>query len=274
MNQTYLHERTKRDFLNFSILRHTRCDGYLVTMKHSGTHWLRFMISLALAKTHDLPTPESVECQDYTYMPQAKSTYRHIPRIVASHQIPSPILTVPLIQHMFPIPDCVLLVRDPRLSLVACYHKHKHEHSLSFSEFLRVRRDLLLKHTGKRKFVNDIWWLSRFINSWSRLMEQQPSKIELIRYESLRADPRANLIKVLNKFSIPTPPEDVLDWCIQQSSKENMAIKEEKNSQIRVVRKDEENPLAIFSSEDKEFFLQSFERNCRSSFGYDLHSGW
>lgn len=243
-------------------------------MKHSGTHWLRYLLSLAISKMYDLPIPQSIECEDYICMPQSKSRHPDIPRVVASHQIPSPILVLPLIRKLFTYPNCVLLVRDPRLSLVACYHKHKHEHGLSFSDFLRVRQDLLVKQTGKRKFVNDIWWLIRFMNSWARMMELHNSKITLIRYESLRENTLDNLTDALERLALPIPSVDILNWCIEQSSKANMAKNENQDSLRRVVREDELNPLSIFSIEDKEFFIQAFERNCRSSLGYDLYSGW
>ncbi|HEX5790643.1 MAG TPA: sulfotransferase domain-containing protein [Luteolibacter sp.] len=274
MSPAYLYERAKRDLCNLSMIRHTKCDGYIVTMKHSGTHWLRYLVSLVMSKAYSLPTPENVECQDYTYMPQARSKYPHIPRIVASHQIPSPLFTLPLIRDSFTFPDCLLLVRDPRHSLVACYHKHKHEHNLAFADFLRVRQDLLFKATGKRKFVNDIWWLSRFLNSWSVLLEQHPDKITLLRYEDLRSRTRDNLIVALKGLNLPVPDNEVLDWCIAESSKEKMAQKEDTARSFKVVRQDDSNPLSIFSADDKRFFLETFERNCRSSLGYDLHSGW
>lgn len=274
MSPAYLYERAKRDLCNLSMIRHTKCDGYIVTMKHSGTHWLRYLVSLVMSKAYNLPTPENVECQDYTYMPQAQSKYPHIPRIVASHQIPSPLFTLPLIRDSFTFPDCLLLVRDPRLSLVACYHKHKHEHRLSFTDFLHVRQDLLFKATGKRKFVNDIWWMCRFLNSWSVLLEQHPDKIALLRYEDLRKNTRDNLIAALEGLKLPVPDNEVLDWAIAESSKEKMAQREDTSRDFKVVRQDDANPLAIFTAEDKRFFLETFGRNCRSSLGYDLHSGW
>lgn len=274
MDSAYLYERTKRDLFNFSMARHTDCQGYIVSMKHSGTHWLRFLVSLVISKTYDLPMPQNIESEDYICMPQSQSRYSGIPRLVASHQIPSPILTLPVIRNTFAFPDCVLLVRDPRLSLVACYHKHKHEHGLSFSDFLHVRQDLLFKQTRKRKFVNDIWWLIRFINSWSRMIELHGPKITLIRYEALRENTLENLTESLRRLALPIPGNDILNWCIEESSKENMAKKEKQEGHRQVVRADDPNPLTIFSEADKRFFLEAFERNCRSTLGYDLYSGW
>jgi hypothetical protein len=39
------------NWTNFSVLRHGAFDGVLVTSKNSGTHWLKYMLAVALAET-------------------------------------------------------------------------------------------------------------------------------------------------------------------------------------------------------------------------------
>ena len=37
------------NWMNFSVLRHGAFDGFLVTSKNSGTHWMMYMFAVALA---------------------------------------------------------------------------------------------------------------------------------------------------------------------------------------------------------------------------------
>jgi hypothetical protein len=50
----------RRDVSNFALLKHRHFDGFVITMQHSGTHWLKFMMSTALALQLELPPPRFV----------------------------------------------------------------------------------------------------------------------------------------------------------------------------------------------------------------------
>ena len=39
----------RRDVSNFAMLKYRDFDGFLVTMQHSGTHWLKYILSTSLA---------------------------------------------------------------------------------------------------------------------------------------------------------------------------------------------------------------------------------
>ena len=47
------------DLGNFSLLQHrNRADGFLVTAKHSGSQWLKYMLSVGIAHQHNVPPPQ------------------------------------------------------------------------------------------------------------------------------------------------------------------------------------------------------------------------
>lgn len=108
MISPYWYARLTRDLTNLSLVRHRNSDGHIISMHQSGTHWLRNMLSLAMAKAFDLPEPEYIEDNDFICAPQAPSKYAHIPRIVSSHQIPSPLVTSRLALSLIKLPDYVL----------------------------------------------------------------------------------------------------------------------------------------------------------------------
>ena len=85
-------KRVRKDnWGNFSILRHRAFDGVLVTSKNSGTHWVKYMFSVALADTYDVPRPlyfSEDAVRPYIGWPKDKPTYKELPRLAFSHTIP------------------------------------------------------------------------------------------------------------------------------------------------------------------------------------------
>ncbi|MDX1293222.1 MAG: sulfotransferase family protein, partial [Hyphomonas sp.] len=76
---------------NFSVLRHGRFDGVLVTSKNSGTHWLKYMLAIALAETHGIPHPAYFSenaVRPYIGWPKDDVTFPELPRLAFSHTIP------------------------------------------------------------------------------------------------------------------------------------------------------------------------------------------
>ena len=45
------------DLSNFFLYQYRRVDAFLITGKNSGTHWLKFMLSCALARQYRVPPP-------------------------------------------------------------------------------------------------------------------------------------------------------------------------------------------------------------------------
>lgn len=274
MLSPYYSTRITRDLTNLSLVRHRHSDGHIISMHQSGTHWLRNMLSLAMAKVYDLPEPEYIQNNDFISSPQKPSKYPQIPRIVSSHQIPSPLITNTLAQLLITLPKYVLLVRDPRVIAASHYRKHEPKYKIPFSDFIRANVPALRLASKKRKFDKDIWWDLRFQNSWAKMLQLGPEKIHLVRYEDLRRNTPQHLRAIMQFLGMPNIDEATLDYCIQQSSKEVMAQKEAPDLSLKTVWQDNKNPLAIYSEDDKRFFLETYRKYCKADFGYDLEAGW
>lgn len=273
MISPYWNARITRDLTNLSLVRQPRSDGHIISLHQSGTHWLRHMLSVLMARLYSLPEPVYLQDSDFIMSPKQASKYPAIPRIVSSHTIASPALTNQFALSLFKLPRFVLLVRDPRVILPSHYQREKTRYKITFAEYLRA--DLgALRGAGRRRFDKDIWWDIRFQNSWAKMLALLPEKAHLVRYEDLRQDTVKRLHAVAHFLGLPEADIDTLTYTIAQSSKEAMSQKEAPGKKYTVVRQDDSNPLAIYSEDDKRFFLETYRKYCKADFGYDLEAGW
>ena len=58
MNKLYERKVRKDRWGNFTLLRHGAFDGMLCTSKNSGTHWVKYMLAIALAETYGIAPPQ------------------------------------------------------------------------------------------------------------------------------------------------------------------------------------------------------------------------
>lgn len=273
MISPYWNARITRDLTNLSLVRRPRCDGHIISLHQSGTHWLRHMLSVLMARLYSLPEPVYLQDSDFIMSPKQAAKYPAIPRIVSSHTIASPALTNKFALSLFKLPRFVLLVRDPRVILVSHYQREKTRYKITFAEYLRA--DLgALHQAGRRRLDKDIWWDIRFQNSWSKMLALLPEKVQLIRYEDMLHDTTGQLRTVARFLGLPEANLDTLAYAIAQSSKEAMSRKEAPGKKYTVVRQDDTNPLAIYSEDDRRFFLETYRKYCKADFGYDLTAGW
>lgn len=273
MLSPYWYPRITRDLTNLSLIRHAPCDAHIISLHQSGTHWLRHMLSVLMARLYNLPEPVYLQDNSFILSPKQVSKYPNIPRIISSHSVASPALTNRLATSLLKLPKFVLLVRDPRMILVSHYQREKTRYKISFAEYLRA--DLHALHqTGRRKFDKEIWWDIRFQNSWSQMLARLPEKMHLMRYEDMRQNTVKHLGDVANFLGLPKTDINNLTYAVAQSSKEAMSQKEEPGKKYQVVRQDETNPLALYSEEDKQFFIETYRKYCKADFGYDFASGW
>ena len=63
-----------RGLFNPSTLRHRQFDGFIASMQQSGSHWLKYMLGLTLARLYDLPPPAHI--QDDAIQDPRRSTRR------------------------------------------------------------------------------------------------------------------------------------------------------------------------------------------------------
>ena len=273
MNFRYFYYRVTRDTTNLSLVRRRGHDGYVVSMHQSGSHWLLHMLAAAIAEKHGLPMQDRLQT-DMLAVSSAAGTVPGMPRIKQSHQIPNPLITNALMLHMLRMPNYVLLVRDPRVALVSHYMRFQHRYKISFSDYLRTRDDLMRQSGGSSKFDKDIWWGIRFLNSWHAMMKARPEGVHLVRYEDLRTDTLGCLRKIVDYIGLADMSDSLLKQAIANSSKEEMSRKEDPGRPDKVVRPNDENPLALYSADDKRFFQETYRRYCKADFGYDLTAGW
>jgi hypothetical protein len=276
MEFRYLYYRVTRDLTNLSLVRRRGHDGYVVSMHQSGSHWLLHMLAAAIAEKYELPMQERLQT-NILENPGASGTPNKqpgIPRIRQSHQIPNPLVTNAFMLQLLRMPNYVLLMRDPRVALVSHYKRFQHRYKISFSDYLHSRDDLMLQNGGSKKFDKDIWWGIRFFNSWNAMVKARPVGVHLVKYEDLRADTLGCLRQIVDYIGLQGMSDTLLNQAIALSSKEEMSRKEDPGRLDKVVRANEENPLVLYSEDDKKYFLAMHRRYCKADFGYDLNAGW
>ncbi len=257
----------RRDLTNFSFRRHGAFDRYIVTMHQSGSHWLKYLLTLILTRAHGLPEPRHIEESLVIGGPKDPPRYKVSPRIGMSHTIPSPVIASAWLRRRYRLPRYAILVRDPRSTLASHYQKHGTDYGVEFSEYLRG------DPSGKR-FDKDIWWDVRFMNTWGTFARRHPDTTHIIRYEDLTSNPGEQVARLLDFLGIELEaPESLITWAINNSSKEKMARLENPDAdkpsvQIRPVPR-----TLLYSPKDREFVTATLGRFLKHDFGYDF-SDW
>jgi hypothetical protein len=256
-----------RDFTNLSLLRprNRRLHGHLITMHQSGTHWLKHMLTMLLVDQYKLPMPQHIGDDSIVGSAKRRPIHRHIPQIIHSHALPSPLVHIPPFGRLLRYPRYILLLRDMRAALVSRYEKHKVDFpDCAFSDFLRG-------DPRNRRFDKDIWWELRFLNAWHRIDGWMPGQVRVIHYEHLLQDTRQNLRAVCEHLQLGDLDDQALDRAIAASAKDTMAQRENPDKPHKVVRQSRRDPVEWFSDEDRRFFQQVTDRGLCESFGYDYH---
>lgn len=277
MKPSFLYHCVRRDISNFALVRgyQRNFSGFLVTGQNSGTHWLKYMIGLAIAKAWNLPEPLHVDNQhsnDLIGHPKHERQYADAPRIASSHSIPHYFVGSSLVRSLVKFPPYFILVRDMRDALVSNYLKHQRVYTSTFSEYLRVE-------PGSHRYIMDVWWYIHFMNRWGRIIERFPNDVQFIRYEELRADPRSGLARLFKHFGHELP-DDVIEYAVSHATKDHMNEKVSPDNPIRFIRADEKSenkPSAVkrpggelFSEEDRLYLAKIIKENLRYDFGYDF----
>jgi hypothetical protein len=193
----------RTDLGNFFLLHYRSVDGFLITGKNCGTHWLKWMLSHAMARHYDLPPPEfssGAEADAFIGHPKHGQRHPELPWIGSSHNIPSLILAWPIVRHLFPLPPTVVLVRDIREALLSHYLKRGETYGLTLDAYLR------LPPPGRRR-ITDVWWYVAFFNRWSSLAQAMPDRILVVRYEQLQAAPEYWLGRIAAHYDLSLKPE-------------------------------------------------------------------
>jgi len=250
------------DLSNFFLLQYSRCDGFLVTGKNSGTHWLRYMLSCAIAAQFGVDPPPRAngrESETIIGNPRRRPRYRQLPRLGSTHNLPSRTFVWPGTRHLLPIRPTVVLVRDPREAMLSNYLKWRHDYGVSLSEY--VRGD-----PWGRRYVADVWWYMHFFNVWGEFAHVHPNKTLVIRYEDLRQDPATWLTRAAARFGI-TLSETALAAGLAHVGRDAIGARLERRRQEVVPSADDRAAIA-FSAEDERVLRDILHRHLRHDFGY------
>lgn len=270
MDLQYALRSAVHDLSTLSLLkpRNLAVQGHLITMHQSGTHWLITMLCNALCAEYELPPLAHIRDRSLLGRPQDPIVHPDVPRLIQSHEIPSPIVHSRLSQRFVRFPKYVLLTRDLRAALVSYYEKHRDQLNMPFAEYLR--------HHGwtRTRVRRDLWHRIRFLNAWHRDRQRLPEGHVLsIRYEDMKSCTLRELRRVWEFFGFPSHDDAFFEAAIEASSKDRMARREDPQSAFRVVRQSRRHPFEWFSDEDREYFCRMTREHLRDSFGYD-YSDW
>ncbi len=250
-----------RALFNPPTLRHRRFDGFIASMQHSGSHWVKYMLGLTLAKIHDLTPPSHLLDNSIVGHPKSPPLYPQIPQIVTTHSIPHYLLRSRTLFRVLHFPKYLILVRDIRDGLVAYYEKEKGDFNVDFSTYLRG-------DVRGRKYRHDIWLRIRFLNGWGAVVERHPERTAVLTYEDLKADTHAQLARVCDYFNIKGVTPSVLDEVVAAASKTEMAKLGTPNPRWTVVRTDPRPSDEWYTEEDRRFVAELCRRNLKYTFGY------
>lgn len=250
---------------NYSVLRHGRFDGFLVTSKNSGTHWMTYMLAVALADTHGIARPvyfSEKALRPYILLPKDKPVHAALPRLGRSHTIPHRLADWGWARKAADLPPYVLGVRHPMGILASHYAKWQQTIQVSWLDYLRG-------DPAGQRFRCDIYWLARFWNRWGDVAQARPSTVLRVHYEDTRRDPRAALEAMASHWNLDLTPE-AIDSALYEGTKEAMARRVDPDAEPNVIQHRNETLEEQFSGEAGEIYASKARQLFRHDLGYDL----
>jgi hypothetical protein len=193
------------DLSRFHLLHYARrVDGFLISGHNSGTHWLRFMLSSAIANHLALPRPAySSGPQSDVYIGHARHprTHPQAPRIGSAHHMPSRLIALLGALRVLRLPPVVLLVRDIPDSLLSYFFKWREAKQLGALDAYLAR--------APSAFGVDLWWFIRFFNRWGLLKRVFPRAVMVVRYEDVERDPNLWVRRIWSHWGVELTDTDV-----------------------------------------------------------------
>jgi hypothetical protein len=254
------------DRQNFHILHYRKVDGFLVTAKNSGTHWLRFMLSHAFAEQFGHPPParsSGPDSDDYIGHPRKGPRWPGTPRIGSSHNIPSRLLASPFVRRLAPLPPTVVLVRDPYEALQSFWSKWADHYGGTAEEFAHG-------DPSGRRYKADVWWFLHFFNRWGACAERFPDNVQVLRYEDLQKDPRAGVAAAARWWGVELT-DAALDKAVAAGSRGAVsAALDAQGAERGVVSDPAERAARRFSAEHLRVLEETLSRHLRHDFGYGV----
>jgi Sulfotransferase family len=193
------------DLSRFHLLHYGgRVDGFLVSGHNSGTHWLRFMLSAAIAHRLALPRPAySSGPQSDVFIGNARHrrTFPQAPRIGSSHHMPSRLVALLGALRCTRLQPVVLLVRHIPDSLISYFFKWRGTKELG-------ALDEFLSRAPRARGV-DLWWFIRFFNRWGLLKRVFPDQVMVVRYEDVERDPETWVRRIWSHWGVDLDEADL-----------------------------------------------------------------
>lgn len=251
-----------RHSTNLAILKYCDFQGFMVTAQNSGTHWIKWMLSNAIAHRYGVPPPRYFNndtSNDLIGHPKHPRIHPHLPRIASSHSIPAYALDWAWLRALRRPPPYAIVVRDIRDAMASHWAKWRHAYDPSFTRY--IQGDPLNKAYGC-----DVWWYMRFFNRWGEVASRFPDETLVLRYEDFRADPLANLRRLARHFSLDLSDSDLLVG-VSVGSKEFMMTRQDPDIAERPIRPDGAAPVR-YSRADRALLHALLDRNLKHDLGY------
>jgi hypothetical protein len=252
-----------RHSFNLAIMKYTNFDGFLVTGQHSGTHWIKWMLSHAIAHHYNVPIPKYFNNNSSNELighPKHPRLYPALPRIASAHSIAPYALQWRWVRRLRPLPPYVIVIRDVRDLLVSNYEKWRVTYDVPFSTYIAG-------DPRGRSYKCDIWWYVRFANRWGDVAERHPRETLVLRYEDFRNDPMQGLRRLCRHFRLALTDDDLAAG-IAVGSKDIMARHQDPDIDEKPIRQDGQG-TASFSPTDLATISRILRRHLRHDFGYD-----
>ena len=251
------------DVSRFHLLHYgSQVDGFLISGHNSGTHWLRFMLSAAIANHLGLPKParsSGPESDIFIGNARHPSRYPQAPKIGSAHHLPSRLIAPLAARGYVRIPPIVLLVRDIPDALLSYFCKWRDAKQLG------ALQDYVNREPAAQGV--DLWWFIRFFNRWGALRRALPDKVLVVRYEDLERASGEWVRRIWAHWGVTLRDDDVAA-ALEVSSRSTLSanLDPQYGEDITPAR---EKRLAIrFSPSEAALVRQRLAEHLRHDFGY------
>ncbi len=253
----------RSDLANFFPLQHRHADALLITGKNSGTHWLKFMLSCAIAEQYGVPPPTHASGDRANAIIGTEPRHQRGPRlpcIAASHTVPSVAFRWRWCRALLPHPPVVVLVREVHAAMASHYLKWQERIGQPLSTY--VRGD-----PSGRRYKADVWWYIRFFNRWGDLARARPNDVLIVRYEDLQADTGACLRRIAAHMRVNLS-DAAFAQALRFAGREVIrAMLDPAETEI-AVPPDGASAAIVYSRNDTAFLRNATARYLRHDFGY------
>ncbi len=255
-----------RDSFALAMLKYRNFDGFFVSGQNSGTQWVKWMMSHALAHHYNVTPPryfDNKSSNDIIGHPRHPQLYPQIPHIVSTHSVAPYVLGSKLVRKLFPLPHYALLVRDIRPFLISHYEKWRFKYKVSFSQYIAG-------DPQANAYYGDVWWYIRFLNRWGDVASRYPAETFVTRYEDVQKNRAQALRGIFSHFGIALSDE-ALQAGAHIGAKDVMAAYKDPTVIEDSLRPDGRGDAA-FTAADEALLDGILDRHLKHDFGYRYFS--